>query len=228
MVAYTSPDCLPYYECTDSPCLNTGTVCEPSNVFCDMTALLEVILNDFDDTVARTATGVPFAKVARSAEQVMSLDDVQPFMQVAWDTVVVDNDNMVSLDTDNIYVKINRPGIWWIELYVAGIPNNNIAGSNFSELASYITQRGPTVGGIPGTVLSETTAKWRQNLISVQPGSTYNRLAFAMQISAADLAVNSTIDIAAVVGATGTITDDSTLTVSYAEMTVYWTAESTV
>jgi hypothetical protein len=188
-----------------------------------MVDLLEVILNDFDDTVARTATGVPFAKVARSAEQTSSLSSTL-FTRVLWDTVLADNSNMVNLDADNVFVKINRPGIWWIELYVNGIPY----ASNFNELASHIVQRGPTVGGFPGPSLSETSAQWRQNLISVEPLSVQNRLAYSIQVSEADLATNSTIDIGAVVGATGTVPTTEFLTISYAEMTVYWTAESTV
>lgn len=223
MVAYTSPDCLPYYECTDSPCLNTGTVCEPSNVWCDMTALLEVILNDFDDTVARTATAVPYAKVARSAPQTLTLLNTL-FTRVFWDTVLADNANMVDLDVDNVFVKINRPGIWWIELYVCGIPNP----VNFNDLSSHIVQRGPTVGGFPGTSLSESAAEWRFNLVSVEPGTTQNRLAFAFQVTQADIDSNSTIDIGAVVGAIGATPTDGILTISYAEMTVYWTADSTV
>lgn len=223
MVAYTSPDCLPYFECTDSPCLNTGTVCEPSTIWCDLVDEVDLILTGFDSTVGRTASAVPFAKVARSAEQTHQMN-ITLFTRVFWDTVLADNANMVDLDADNVFVKINRPGIWWVELYVAGIPN----ASNFNELASHIVQRGPTVATFPGTSLSEASGQWRQNLISVQPNTTQNRLAIAFQVTEADLATNSTIDIGAVVGATGTVPTSSFITISYAEMTVYWTAESTV
>lgn len=226
MVAYTSPDCLAYFECTDSPCLNTGTACEPSTVFCDMAAGLETILNGFDATLARTGTGVPFAKVARSAPQVESIlaGSIVFGFQVEWDTVLMDNANMVNLDADNLYVKINRPGIWWIELYMVGTPDT----TTDNELNSWIVQRGGGSGFVPGTLLSEATSRWRFSSVPPNANTVQNRAAFAYQVSAADLAVNSTIDLGAVFQAHGTPSASGELTITYAEMTVYWTAESTV
>lgn len=226
MVAYTSPDCLPYYECTDSPCLNTGTVCEPSNVFCDLTAIVEEILNSFDSTVGRTATGVPFAKVARTASQVESVlsGNLVRAFQVEWDTVLADNADMVNLDADNLYVKINRPGIWWVELYMVGTPDTTAN----NDLTSYLVQRGPTVGFIPGTVLASSTSRWRTTSLPPEANTVQNRIAYEVQISAADLATSGTIDLGADFQAAGVVTATGELTLTYAEMTVYWTGDSTV
>lgn len=219
MVAYTHPDCLPFFECTDSPCLNTGTVCEPSTVWCDMADQMEIVLNSFDSTAQRTGAGVPFAKVAMNNGQT-STANTPTSLQVIWDTVLMDNDNMVNLDADAQYVKINRPGIWWIELYVAGLPGSNNAGNNGNELTSAIIQR-------PTTVLSSSTAQWIQNLLAVQPSTVQNRMAHSVQVTPTFLATNSTLDVGALVTATGNFVADSFLTISYAEMTLYWTAEST-
>jgi hypothetical protein len=225
MVAYTSPDCLPYYECTDSPCLNTGTVCEPSNVFCDLTALVEDILNTFDSSLGRTATAVPFAKVARTAEQVESVlaGNLVRAFQVQWDTVLMDNADMVNLDSDNLYVKINRPGIWWVELYMIGIPDL----TNNNDFTSYLIQRGPEVNFIPGTVLANSTSRWRASTLVPNPNTVQNRIAYSFQVTDADLSTNGTIDLGGDFKASGVATATGELTLTYAEMTVYWTAEST-
>jgi hypothetical protein len=219
MVAYTYPDCLPFYECSDSPCLNTGTECDPSTVWCDMADQMEIVLNSFDSTVNRTGVGVPLAKVAMNNGQVTTAT-VPTSQQVIWDTVVMDNDNMVNLDADAQYVKINRPGIWWIELYVTGLPGSNQAGNNGNELTSEVIQR-------PLTRLAVSTAQWIQGLNAIQPSTVQNRMAYGVQVTSAFLAANSTLDIGAYVTATGNALADSFLTISYAEMTLYWTAEST-
>lgn len=214
MVAYTHPDCLPFFECTDSPCLNTGTVCEPSTVWCDMADQMEIVLNSFDSTAQRTGAGVPFAKVAMNNGQTTTAT-IPTSQQVFWDTVVLDNDNMVNLDADNAYVKINRPGIWWIELYVTGTPGTAVG----NEMSSSIVQR-------PLTVLTDSVAQWTTSLIAVTPNTIQNRMAHTIQVTPAFLAANSTLDIGATVEATGTSLS-GVLTIAHAEMTIYWTAEST-
>lgn len=221
MVAYTSPDCLPYFECTDSPCLNTGTVCEPSTVFCDLAADLEVILNGFDVTVNRTATGVPFAKVARTAPQVETVTSGTFAFRIEWDAVLADNDDMVNLDADSEFVLINRPGIWWVELYVSGNPAN----TDDNALVSWIIQRGPTVSSIPGTVLTRSASRFRTNFGITFPAEVQTRAAIAFEVTAADLAANGPFSVGAVTSSQLVVPTPATLTISYAEMTVYWTAE---
>lgn len=223
MVAYTSPDCLPYFECTDSPCLNTGTVCDPSTVWCDLVTELDLILTGFGSTQSRTADGIPLAKVANNG-QVEDLTTTTTTFPVVWDSVLADNDNMVNLDADNLYVKINRPGIWWIELYLEGTPDI----SNDNELTGHLLQRGPTTGNVPGLPLTESTSRFRQSALGFFPGFVEVRAAYAFQVTAASLALSSTIDIGAAVQASGAISATTPqLTVRYAEMTVYWTSEAT-
>lgn len=221
MVAYTSPDCLPYFECTDSPCLNTGTVCEPSTVFCDLADALETILNGFDLTVNRTATGVPFAKVALTSPQVETVSAGTFTFRINWDAVLADNDDMVNLDSDSEFIRITRPGVWWAELYVSGNPVN----LTDNALTSYLIQRGPTVNFVPGTVLTEATSKFRSNISITSPGQVQNRAAYGFEVTEAYLATNGTFDIGAAVAARAVLNPGVPLTIDSAQLTVYWTAE---
>lgn len=113
MVAYTPQLCLPYYEGTDSPCLNTGTVCEPSNVWCDLVNLVEPLLDDLDVLVARTSTAVPLAQVSYSPpDPAVAITGAIPFNVVDMDT-----DGMVDLD---VYQGIipNRNGVYQIDMVI--------------------------------------------------------------------------------------------------------------
>lgn len=109
MVAYTPDLCLPYYTGGDSPCLNTGTVCEPSSVWCDLVNLVEGYLDDLDDVVARTATAKPIAQVSYVPATAVTVSGVVPF-------------NIVDLDTDNMVdlpvfsgITPNRNGLYQID-----------------------------------------------------------------------------------------------------------------
>lgn len=210
MVAYTSPDCLPYFECTDSPCLNTGTVCEPSTVFCDLTALLEVRLNAFDVIVARTATAVPFAKAARTATQTINMNIPEYSRSVRFDTVLADNDDMIDLDVDNRFIFINRPGLWEFEAYFAGSPPNTVG--NVIETA--ITEGG---SGII-TFESEADTTWRDGIV-------YTRMAYTTSVTQADIdlvggfVVGLSADM--FIGTVGA----GIITINYAELTAYWVAD---
>lgn len=207
MVAYTSPDCLPYFECTDSPCLNTGTTCEPSTVWCDLTALLEPRLNAFDDIRARTATAVPFAKVARFAQQFINVSVVNYDSLIQFDTVLADNDNMVDLDTDNRYVVIHRPGIYHYEVYMAGFPPP-VVDNGFATRLSQGT----------GSSFASSETMWRSGVV-------YNRLAFTRNITQASIdafgGFNMGVTADLYTGSLGS----GIVTVNYCEMTVYWVAD---
>lgn len=115
MVAYTAPDCLPYPEGTDSPCLNTGTVCEPSNVWCDLAEAVETRLSALDET-ANLATFPPIAWVETNTSFTVTIgggDVVAPF-----DTVRVDTADMVNLDADNTGFVITRSGLYAVFGYL--------------------------------------------------------------------------------------------------------------
>ena len=112
MVAYTPDLCLPYYTGGDSPCLNTGTVCDPSNVWCDLANLTEGYLDDLDAIVARTSTAKPIAQITYSPATAVILSGVIPF-----NVVDIDTDNMVDLPVTTGIVP-NRNGIYQIDAEV--------------------------------------------------------------------------------------------------------------
>lgn len=103
MVAYSSSFCLPCLEGTDSPCTNTGTVCEPSTVWCDLVDIVEAQLNGVDSLIGRTATAIPLASVTGSAIFGGNVE---------FDTVDFDTDSMVNLDVNPTVVTPRRNGIY--------------------------------------------------------------------------------------------------------------------
>jgi hypothetical protein len=111
MVAYTSPDCLPYFEGTDSPCLNTGTVCDPSTVWCDLAALLDARFTAWDSVLSRTAGTIPLAQVKQTVPVTFPLSTVDHF-PLTWEFVVQDTASMVDLALDPQLIFIRQPGIW--------------------------------------------------------------------------------------------------------------------
>lgn len=133
MVAYTAPDCLPYLESGDSLCLNTGTVCDPSTVWCDFASAVEAKLVAFDDVVARTATSVPIAWVETLTpftDTVNLINEPVPF-----DTVRIDTDSMVDLSVNPSGVKINTSGLYMIFGYLLGTTNTTVGNSAELKMA---------------------------------------------------------------------------------------------
>lgn len=112
MVAYTQNFCLPVFEGSDSPCLNTGTVCDPSTLWCDFAAAVEAQLAQFDSILGRTALALPIAFVAYEPDVAVAVTDQIPF-----DTVNIDTDQMVDLDVF-AGVTPRRNGIYLIDTLV--------------------------------------------------------------------------------------------------------------
>lgn len=112
MVAYTPDLCLPYYTGGDPPCLNTGTVCDPSNVWCDLANLVEGYLDGIDDIVGRTSASVPIAQVSYVPATAVTVSGAIPFNVVDMDT-----DNMVDLPVTAGIVP-NRNGLYQIDAEV--------------------------------------------------------------------------------------------------------------
>lgn len=133
MVAYTSPDCLPYFECTDPLCVNTGSLCEPSTVWCDFATAVEAKLDEFDAVAQRTAVTVPMVWLETSVPLVTTAGVGSSF-PVAFTSVVVDTDNMANLDENNNGFTIVTPGLYEILFYAIGLTET--AGSNISSLPS--------------------------------------------------------------------------------------------
>lgn len=121
MVAYTSPDCLPFLEATDSFCVNTGTVCEPSTVWCDQAEILEARLDSLDAVVARTATSTPIGWMETTVAARRTVGD--PELQPTFDAVRVDTDNMVDLALNASGFQVNTAGLYQVVAYAIGTAN---------------------------------------------------------------------------------------------------------
>jgi hypothetical protein len=135
VVAYTTPDCLPYFQGTDSPCVNTGTVCEPSTVDCDFAAVVEAKLDEFDDVV-EVVSSPPMAWVETLVPMVVTVGTLSDD-QVIFDTVRVDSDNMVNLDENPSAITITRTGLYQIFLYCRAL--TVLGGANFLDLVMNTT-----------------------------------------------------------------------------------------
>lgn len=107
MVAYSTTYCLPCLEGSDSPCVNTGTVCDPSTVWCDLVNIVEAQLNPLDALLSRTATAIPLASVTGTEPLIPSTP-----VTVRFSTVEFDTDNMVNLDLDPTIVTPQRDGMY--------------------------------------------------------------------------------------------------------------------
>lgn len=142
MVAYTSPDCIPYFEGGDNVCLNTGTECDPSTVWCDQAEIIEAKLDFFDSIVARTATSVPLAWVETTTP--FTFTNGTPELHVNFTTVRADTDNMVNLDVESDGFLINTAGLYNIWGFATGTTNTSF-GAGQSIEGSY----GLEVDGMP-------------------------------------------------------------------------------
>lgn len=114
MVAYTLNLCLPYFGGSDSPCLDTGEVCAPSTVWCDMARIIDNTFTTFDEEISRAVDSFPYAQVAVS-DVPFTVDSGASNLGthlVIWDTAVGDSDGMVNLTTDPSTVNLRRSGIW--------------------------------------------------------------------------------------------------------------------
>lgn len=131
MPGYTSPDCLPFFVGSDPPCLNTGSTCEPSTVWCDFAEKVDARLDELDEIVARTATSTPMAWVEMTAPVARTVGD--PELPVPFDSVRVDTDNMVDLAANPYGFQFNTPGVYLLFAYIRGVfvaaPGNSLDGS---------------------------------------------------------------------------------------------------
>lgn len=122
MVQYTGPDCLPYFGCDDSPCQNTGTVCDPSTVWCDFATLVDAKLDGFDAAVQRTAGSVPMAWIQATVPTVIIADSGSN--PVIFDSPLVDTDDMVNLDTLPSSITVNTSGLYQFIYSGIGVMTN--------------------------------------------------------------------------------------------------------
>lgn len=126
MVAYTTNFCLPHFEGTDSPCLNTGTICEPSTVWCDFIAGVEEQLNGIDEILGRTALALPIGFISYQPTTAVAVADQIPF-----DTVLIDTDQMVDLEFFRGVIP-RRNGVYLIDAVIkfSGATNDERVGAH--------------------------------------------------------------------------------------------------
>lgn len=140
MVAYTPQFCIPFFEPTDSPCLNIGTVCEPQSVWCAAMGIVESNLTAFDTVVARTATAVPLASISFEGDP----DNNTINGTIPFDIVNLDTDNMVDL---SVFAGITprRNGIYGIHALVGIAP---VVANDFPDVRIFIgNESAPEQGG---------------------------------------------------------------------------------
>lgn len=167
MVAYSANFCLPCLESSDSPCTNTGTVCEPSTVWCDLVDIVEGRLNEIDRLIARTATAIPMASVTGEDP----LSDASSPVRVTFNTVEYDTDNMVNLDLDNTIITPQRDGIYMVYGRLV-TPNETVPIDGFihqltisSGLNTSVGEY-PEVSNVPGSFIISTQKlfQWRNGV----------------------------------------------------------------
>lgn len=176
MVAYSSTYCLPCLEGSDSPCVNTGTVCEPSTVWCDLVNIVEAQLNPIDALLSRTATAIPLASVTGS-EAFGTFPVV-----VGFDTVVFDTDNMVNLDANSTIVTPQRDGVYMVYGRLV-TPNEPAPLDGFRHLLTISSgldtsdAEYPEVSAVGGSFVVSTQKLFRwQNGVSTPFQMTYSGL----------------------------------------------------
>ena len=148
MVAYTDPDCIPYFEGGDSVCLNTGTPCDPSTVWCDQAEVIEAKLDFFDSVVARTATSVPLAWVETTTPFTFTNGIAE--LHVDFTTVRVDTDNMVNLDVESDGFLINTAGLYNIWGFATGTTSTSFGVGQSIEGSYGLDVTGmPAIYGLP-------------------------------------------------------------------------------
>lgn len=119
MVAYTSPDCIPYFECTDPVCLNTGTLCEPTSIWCDQAQIVEHRLDQFEQAIARTAETVPMVVLQRTEPFTHLLSNFTGTI-IQFTQVVVDTNDMADLGVNQLGFTVRTAGVYEIVCYLIG------------------------------------------------------------------------------------------------------------
>ena len=142
MVAYTEPDCIPYFEGGDSVCLNTGTLCDPSTVWCDQAEVIEAKLDLFDSIVDRVVTSVPIAWV-QTTTPFPYIIGVSGDLHMVFTTVRADTDNMVNLDVESDGFRVNTSGLYHIWGFATGTTNTSFLPGNSMEGVYRLRVDGP-------------------------------------------------------------------------------------
>lgn len=134
MVAYTSPDCIPYFECTDPVCVNTDGLCEPTSVWCDQAQLVENRFAQFEQVITRTAETVPLVILQRTEPFTHLLSNTIGSL-VQFTQVVADTNNMADLSVNQLGFTVRTSGIYEVVCYLIGTTDTTA-----SDLSVTMTQ----------------------------------------------------------------------------------------
>lgn len=119
MVAYTSPDCLPYLTSGDSFCETLGpSVCDQESVWCRFAEGVDAVLTELDEVASQTVASNPIAWVENTAGFAYVVGSGE--VLVPFDAVRVDTDNMVDLSTLPYGFAFNTPGLYQVWAYLQG------------------------------------------------------------------------------------------------------------
>lgn len=205
MVACTALG-LPYQEGTDAPC-------DMSEIWCLFADAMETYTIGVQNTVNRTAVGVPMAKVEKNTEEVFVFNaSALPGNIIDFDSVIVDNDNMADLTADNSRVFPRRAGIWNVVAAVEFEPDVTQTDVEISLLYSV------------GNVAIDTPST-----VFIVPGpltATVNIFG-RLEVTAAELAGATVPSISMSFYWTGNAAKTD-LTLLHADMHVFWVAEEIV
>lgn len=198
MVAYTSDFCLPYFEGTDSPCLDTGAVCEPSTLWCDLAGIVDNALTGFDDIKARAVDSFPYAQVAITSTPFLYQlgDTTGDETLLPWDAVIGDSDQMVDLSVDPYSVTLRRSGIWNLmssvvsytsvslsnvstRLVTSGGPDNAVA-APFSSIRRVWVEPVVYLGSIIGSIIGFSNVMDYYVRVDVSNGPVPLQIAYAV------------------------------------------------
>jgi hypothetical protein len=190
--------------------VNTGTVCEPSTVWCDLAELLDARFSSWDSVLDRTVVSYPIAQVKRTTPVTVSMGGLDSF-PVVWEEVVRDSNDMVNLTLDSESVFIRRPGIW-VYHFTATVSAATASRSLNLRVDSSIP-----------SVVASGHATWVQAVPT--PPANFDGMAMMSDqeflVTEADLAGVSEISLRAQL--TNNLATD--VTIYEATASVYWTAE---
>lgn len=221
MVAYTPDYCLPYLEGTDDLCINTGTVCDPSTVWCDIATILDGALTSFDDIRERAVDSFPYAQVGiTSLPYLYQLGDTTgDETLLPWDSVIGDSDGMVDLSVDPYTVTLRRSGIWNLSsevvsytsvslsnistrLVSSGAPTGSIA-SPFSSIRRVWVEPVVYLGSVVGSIIGLSNLMDYYVRVDVSNGPVPLQIAYAI----------------------GSGTPNNLATINYAQFNARWVAD---
>lgn len=148
MPTLTTGHQLPTVVGADRPCDATDTLCA-------LRDRLNVLLDDYDNTINRTVTAVPAAMIWRDIADVPN-PTVSPDLRLPFTRLGIDTDNMVNLALDARTITVRTDGLYIMaancQIDPVGIQNNQL----FALILNGGTKSASDMGG---TTISRTTSR---------------------------------------------------------------------